>query len=251
MSWYTIQRHGYRIRLYPTSLSAAIWYDRNDFTSIEQLIRRILREGDHVIDVGANIGTTALCAGAVVGELGGVMAIEPHPRTYRFLQGNVRLNKMANVQTINCALGARDGYIGLSDTRSDDMNAVDDAGIQVRLSSLDSLSDGMREVALLKIDVEGYEKYVIEGAVRTLERVQCVLFEASTEAAARHQSSVLDVIMALKERGFETFELRNDGELSRSSGAPTAESQAGDNLLATRDVASLQTRLNTSPRNQV
>jgi hypothetical protein len=109
----------------------------------------------------------------------------------------------------------------------------------------------MREVALLKIDVEGYEKYVIEGAVRTLERVQCVLFEASTEAAARHQSSVLDVIMALKERGFETFELRNDGELSRSSGAPTAESQAGDNLLATRDVASLQTRLNTSPRNQV
>jgi Methyltransferase FkbM domain len=88
----------------------------------------------------------------------------------------------------------------------------------------------MGEVALLKMDVEGYEKYVIEGAVKTLERVKCVLFEASTELTARHESSVLDVIVALKERGFETFEFRDDGELSRSSGAPIAQSEARQHI---------------------
>ena len=63
----TIPQDGYRLRFYPSNLSEQLWVDRSWREPELQLIRAYLRVGDHVIDVGANVGDTALAAALEVG----------------------------------------------------------------------------------------------------------------------------------------------------------------------------------------
>jgi FkbM family methyltransferase len=79
-----------------------------------------LRTGDRYIDAGANIGQLTLAASKRVGATGEVIAIEPHPAIYRYLTGNLDLNRCGNVRSMQIALGDRAGEVALTSRRSDD-----------------------------------------------------------------------------------------------------------------------------------
>jgi hypothetical protein len=87
---FNIQRDGYVIRFWPTSLSAELWMRPDARGEEERLFARYLRLGDCVIDVGANIGTVTLMAASRVGPQGSVYAFEPHPRIFRYLEKEPR-----------------------------------------------------------------------------------------------------------------------------------------------------------------
>ena len=172
-----INRHGYMLQFFPTSISAAMWADRDFRAEEEQFLRAVLRPGDTVIDAGANIGSTALACASAVGSNGRVLAIEPHPRIFAYLTSNILRNGTNNLVAVRCALGHETGLARLSDRRSDDQNSITrGSGIEVPIKRLDDIAPA-GTISLLKVDVEGHEYFLFKGAERTLARTGMVYFE--------------------------------------------------------------------------
>lgn len=134
-------------------------------------VLHVLRKGDLFVDVGANVGAYSILAASLQGTR--CIAFEPASDTYRLLLENVQLNDYASrVTTHRIAIGNEDGETLLTATL-DTVNHVAgaiDAGVaqeSVPLRRLDTIL-GAERPAVIKIDVEGYETHVIEGATETL-----------------------------------------------------------------------------------
>lgn len=207
----TIHNPRFRMHFSASALAATYWANSEDRKEDEDLIATVLRAGDTYVDVGANIGALALCASDVVGERGTVYAIEAHPRTYGFLAENVSLNRRGNVRCFNIAVGEHGGTVCMSDLHSDDQNHVLSAGrVRVKLMPLDHLLQDDMPVALLKIDVEGYELPVLKGAGRLLRRTRAVLFEIWENHTRKYGYEVSELVGLLNGAGFEVFALDLD-----------------------------------------
>jgi FkbM family methyltransferase len=136
-------------------------------------------DGAHVLDVGGNIGLTALALSQICGS-GKVVAVEPVPRTFDFLSKNVA--HAANVTTKNFALGKVEGTLpmqGANDNLSGSFIAdefhIADAGhftVDVPVKTIDGSfsSFELDRIDFMKIDVEGFELEVFEGGIETLRR---------------------------------------------------------------------------------
>lgn len=232
---FTIRQHGFVLRFHPANLSSQLWIDPSGREDALAFFRDYLKPGDQVVDVGANIGDTVLAAAVQVGAAGHVIGIEPHPRTFRFLRDNVALNPVTNVEVINVAVGAVPGTARFSDDRRDDMNRVDGGTLEVPVRRLDDLIPGDDPIALLKVDVEGYEKFVFAGGPGVLERTQCVHFEVSALHFARFGYATPDVLTLLSGAGFALF--RIDGRRQIVPVDLTFDTERYENLIAVRDTA--------------
>jgi hypothetical protein len=116
-----LKREGFILRFYPSSISLALWLDPSKApSSAEIFFRRYIRPDDVVIDAGANIGFFTLVSSVLVGDFGKVYAIEPHPRAFKYLEGNVAINKCKNVYTYNIALGDKNGTINFTNKKTED-----------------------------------------------------------------------------------------------------------------------------------
>ncbi|MGH9775346.1 MAG: FkbM family methyltransferase [Candidatus Acidiferrales bacterium] len=221
------------MRFFPTSLSVALWVEPDAYREDAEFILGRLREGDTFIDVGANVGHLTLLAALRVGPAGSVIAIEPHPRTFDFLQKNLRLNHFTQVRAIRAAVGSCAGEARISNGRADDMNHLEcngRTGLSVPVITLDSLGIEGR-VALLKTDTEGFEPFVFEGARELLSRVDCIYFECSEWQLNRYGRNSRELRTALESVGFEVYRpLVNS--LVRLNG--DYDASAGGNLVALR-----------------
>jgi len=231
-----IPRDGYTVRFHPASFSAGLWVYPEYGLRDEALLRAYLRAGDCYVDVGANIGTLALTAAHIAER---VFAIEAHPRTFTFLQENIELNQSKNVTLLNRAVGEREGEVFFSDLPDDDQNHIlrRETGIRVASVTLDSLE--LPPISLLKVDVEGFEKFVFLGAAQTLQRTACVYFESFAPQYARYGCEGRDVYRVLESAGLTVYR-RKDRNL-----IPIEESHVSrqcENLLAIRDAADFRQR---------
>jgi FkbM family methyltransferase len=234
---------GFRIRFYPSSISAALWADPGSRREDEDFVWAVLRPGDSYVDAGANIGQLVLAASRRVGPTGHVLGVEAHPAVYRYLEGNLALNDVDNALAVHCALGAEVGEVTFTSRRSDDQNYVSTDGVvRVPMRPLDEVREA-GPVRLLKLDVEGYELPVLEGASRTLAATAIVYCELSASNCARFDYEPVRVEELLLGHGF-VFIRWIDGAPSVSStpyfaSLPENELPAtGYNLIAVRpDVA--------------
>lgn len=143
-----------------------------------------------VVDVGANIGWHTIHA-AQYPAVETVVAFEPDPFNAWLLDRNLTYNKIGNTMVSASAVGAHCGLARLYSYRSTNYGRhtlLTDYGYgsrQVPLVDLDSALQafgfGDARVLVLKIDVEGYEPAVIEGAARTLARTDAVVIEYSPD----------------------------------------------------------------------
>ena len=206
-SFLIIDRGLYRIRFFSTALSQALWINPEERKVEEELFQLYLREGDNVIDVGANIGTISLPVAATVGKSGKVFSIEPHPLIFKYLMKNIALNQFGNIYPYNVAIGDKKDILCLSDKSSDDQNNVvmnsDFRVVSERLDDL--LLDKLDAVTLLKIDVEGYEIFVLRGARDLLRITECVYFESSDQFFSNYGYDSRDVISFLTENGYTIY----------------------------------------------
>lgn len=150
--------------------------------SLGEDVAALLSPGDWVVDAGASIGSLTAQFCHLMGPAGLVWAVEPVPENVSRLTELKRLNALQSLQVFAGALGAETGQMTLrlparggsafaSFTKSWDMAET----IEVQTWSLDDLVYDQlsgRRIALLKIDVEGYEPKVLAGAVRTLREMQ-------------------------------------------------------------------------------
>lgn len=234
-----IDARQYMLRFHPNHLSAEIWI-KSHCGSIGganevNLPSSLLRRGDTVVDIGANIGSTAFEFWSAVGDTGHVFAIEPHPKTFRYLQDNISLNRATNITPLEFAVADRDGELVLTDQTADNLNYITsgDGGLTVVARRLDSLSEITTPIALLKIDVEGFEYAVLQGARDMLKRTESIYFEAKTAHYERFGYGYDTIHNLLTEHGFHIFSQLSPTKITEigASYLPRKE-----NLIAIRNV---------------
>ena len=233
----------YSLRFYPSAFAVALWADPDRRRSAHSFFHDYLRPGDVVIDVGANIGTVTLDSAFIVGESGKVFAIEAHPRTFNFLTKNIQHNHVSNVNAYNTAIGATNGIVSFSNkVNSDDtVNSVmtNPGGIKIEMCRLYVMPIKEHKIALLKIDVEGYEKFVLEGARRITERTDVIYFESGDEHYLKYGYRCSELFKLLIGWGFTLFRINQEKKISLIS----LDYAANDNILAVRNIESFFKRI--------
>jgi FkbM family methyltransferase len=141
------------------------------------------------IDVGANIGYFSCLMSKLAGPAGKVLAIEPEPQNLNLLRQNIKINDLTNVVIHPCALGASEGsaMLGLYKSSNRGRHSILEtdakARIKVPIKTLDDLTKDLgtsiKSWSLVKIDVEGYEGFVIDAAKQTLPRIETLVMEFS------------------------------------------------------------------------
>jgi len=138
------------------------------------LCRLLLKKGDRVLDIGANIGYFTLLFGGLVSPTGSVFAVEPDAKNYDLLQNNIAENLMAGlVNTRQTALGSQASSARLYHSDSNhgmhrlyaSVCCTDDS-TEVSVIAGDSLN--LAPLDLIKIDIEGYEPAALQGLSLTL-----------------------------------------------------------------------------------
>ncbi len=172
------------------------------------------------VDIGANIGWHALHA-ARYPNVDSVVAFEPDPFNFALLERNSAANGFANVICKAVAIGDKPGMLRLYRYKRSNLGrhsaAVDhgygwqDVPVLDLDGALAEIKLENRAVAALKIDVEGFEPAVIQGAPRTLARSDVVIIEHSPDLSRAAGRSADHMITRLSERGFRPHVLRAGG----------------------------------------
>jgi len=171
--------------------------------SIEHLITR----PGVVVDVGANIGAYCLEIAVRFPECK-IYAFDPVVPTSKELEGNIALNGFTNIESYRIGLGNKECEIEAEDPDVTESYGCVTLTNKVRhilcqktaiykIRTLDSFN--LSDVSLIKIDVEGMELEVIEGAVDTINRCSPMLiFEAwGTDGFAEHRTKVMQFVESL------------------------------------------------------
>jgi FkbM family methyltransferase len=213
---FSFATQGIRLRLFPSDMTFEAWKSPANYrTADKDFLERVLKPGDLVVDVGANIGMISIRSAKLVGQSGRVIAIEPNPIIAPFCKENTRLNDLENVTVFQTALGAQEGFTSFNCDRSDDCSRVTESGaVTVPITTLDKVMeiDPKREIDLLKIDVEGYEFEVMGGAVRTLQRTRLIYIEVDAPNYSRYGRRTEEMINLLNSHGFDTFVSDENGK---------------------------------------
>lgn len=133
----------------------------------------LAEEGDTVIDCGAFNGNSSLFFASCVGKSGKVYAFEPIPNIYLNLQENLSNfpDLQERIHIKNLGVSSQKGVLRFR--RSGAASRIDPNGdIEVEVVTIDDFveSHQLRHISLIKMDIEGYEKQAISGAIKTIKR---------------------------------------------------------------------------------
>lgn len=166
-------------------------------------LRRTLGKGGVLVDVGANTGWYSFHAAQIVRPNGRVVAVEADPRALRCLSATLGRNADLPIVVVRAAASDRDGVGFLSLARDCGHSALTSSGRghPTRTVTLDSLLSELRlaRVDALKIDVEGAELRVLEGATRLIqEHHPIVVCEASETTLQQFNARPTDLVAFLR-----------------------------------------------------
>lgn len=157
------------------------WLGTAELSKVRRF-RGVLKPGMTCFDIGANVGYYTLLSSVLVGQAGEVIAFEPLPLNVASLRRHMTINRCRNVQIHDIAVTDIDGTASFAEGPSRSRGHLDASGsVQVRCSRLDSLmaEGSISKPHVLKVDVEGEELKVIEGARQLLESAKPVIFLAT------------------------------------------------------------------------
>ncbi len=182
-------------------------------------IKNTLKEGDIFIDVGANIGLYTVVASKFVGKSGTVFSFEPSTREYELLVKNINLNRLNNVKLFKLALSNYDGeasfYVGgcgrtgantLSNKFRSKSHVIVERIEKIKVNKMDTFFNDINipKITLIKIDVEGHDYYVIEGAQKILQKYKpIIIIEILEEGLKIAGSSSIQIFSLLKSLNYK------------------------------------------------
>lgn len=219
-----------------TGITQNVYCGLHEFAEMAFLLH-FLKPEDLFFDAGANAGVYSVLAGGCCGSP--AIAIEPVPATYVRLKRQLLVNGLQDkVEARNVGLGSTDAQLYFSTDR-DTMNRIvapDWIGPKelIPVTTIDRLCASVP--ALIKIDVEGFDAQVLNGASRVLEndRLQAVIIEIS-EASKK----------ILSNYGFAPFQYN---PFSRKLTASSWEDDCGANTIVIRGLESVSKRLASAPK---
>ncbi len=195
-------------------------------------IRKTLKKGDVFIDVGANIGLYTIVASKLVGNTGTVCAFEPSEREYTLLSKNIKLNELHNVKAFKIALSNYDGEAEIyvagggrtgANTLSNNFRSKSHVMLEniekVRVNKMDTFfgSINIPTITLIKIDVEGHEPFVLDGAQKILQKYKpIIMLEILEEGLKIAGSSSNQLFNLLKSLNYKFLYFTEEGRLIES-----------------------------------
>lgn len=190
------------------------------------LLRPFVPAGSTAVDVGANIGFFTRRFARWVGPEGRVVAIEPEPANFERLRRRLESSGLGKVVLLHLAAAAeREGeaFLSLNPYHPGD-HRLGESGLPVRTVTLDALlaRADLPPVSLIKIDVQGAEAKVIEGARKLLtERRPALCVEVDDSALRQQGSSCAELLGKLRAFGYRIRRLE-----PRSISEPISEEEA-------------------------
>lgn len=175
-----------------------------------------LREGDVVVDVGANVGMFSYAALRRVGATGHIYCFEPMPGAARVIQGNVARNGATESVTLHrLAASNRAGTVAITadlDVSNHvvwtNAESISQESLLVETARLDEILPASRQLALVKIDVEGAELLALQGLEARLQQANppVLVLEAHDHSLRKLGASRADVLQLLHEARYQCFE---------------------------------------------
>jgi FkbM family methyltransferase len=186
------------------------WYDLPTQLAIDAFIK----EGDHVLDVGANFGHFSMGAASTVGESGRVDSFEPNPVVYSRLLQHISLNNLSHVTPHNIGAADQEAMLELnvplinSGEGTFGKSQYDDKTVMsCQVSRLDDVMRGCR-VDFIKIDVEGFEVNALKGAQEIISQQRpLVLTEVVSSHLENAGSSTAELHQFFREADYVPFAL--------------------------------------------
>lgn len=219
----TIQESGIKLLLDPLD-KRFIPIEILNFKSIEplekNLIINLVSHCKVVVDVGANIGWYTLNLGKLK-NVEKIYAFEPIPHTYSYLVEHIKMNEILVAETHNVGLsnevGEKNFYWTTEETGSSSMSNIRERNdISLTRCRVDTLDNFMKnkesKIDFIKIDVEGAELLVIEGAIKCIDKDHPIIFaELLRKWSAKFNYHPNDVIELLKKKGYKVFIASHSG----------------------------------------
>ena len=237
-----------KIRIPQSGSGSLIYYQGFSEPETADFMFRFLQPGMVLVDVGAHIGEYTLLAASTVKESGEVHAFEPQSKLFPLLNENVQLNNFNHVTLNRVAVSDR---IGKIEFEVFDEPSVSSIRKQVattekknaELVSVPSISldeywqDQNRKIDLIKIDVEGAEKLVFEGAKQLLElppsEAPTWVFEYAPKSYALFNYQAQELLDLLRSFGYQIYQYFGNGNIVDFS---DTNSRSGIiNLIATKN----------------
>lgn len=199
--------------------STMIYIAREYYEPELLILNKLLSPGDVFIDGGANLGVFTAVASSIVGESGRVLAFEPAEESYSLLEKNAALNKQNNVSLYPIALSNLIGETKLhhidnaptSYSLGGDPEAADEFET-IKTTTLDKVVEDnhIHKIDVLKLDVEGAEELVLEGARASLEKfMPIVIFEIRKLATDRMDLDRYGAWNILEDMDYELYKVRS------------------------------------------
>ena len=201
----------------------------------EQIIQKFCKPGNVVMDIGANIGEWTLHMAKMVGETGRVFSIDPIPSMTQALKKTIAVNNLSQVSVSQYAMSNKIGHsklvtpfdkdnrvkLGWSRLTGDEeycspeelmtatYRGIKEVAkintIEVQTITLDSFISEkcIERLDFIKIDVEGHERWVVEGGLQTLKTLKpSLVIEAGAEKKKEDREKIADQLRTL---GYEIF----------------------------------------------
>jgi FkbM family methyltransferase len=214
-------RHPVTQRFLRTRLGSATFVRAYDMykefieTPGSQALARRIPPQAWIIDIGANIGffTERFAKWATQG--GRVIAVEPDAHNVNLLKERLARRAITNVEVHQAAAAEFNGTIYLQ--RNPDHpgdHRISDSGEAVPCTMIDDLVEGAGNpnVALIKIDVQGGERRVLQGASKTLQRCKPALFiEVDDRALRQFGTNAAELLGELAGLGYQFFHISRTG----------------------------------------
>jgi FkbM family methyltransferase len=173
------------------------WSDRRAYFSgryyqpdISRVLERLLRPGDQYIDIGANVGMTALLARSRIGPTGKGLAFEPNPIAFARLQEHFEINGVTNFELVPRAVAddqaARWLFMPRDETLLGTLVPEAEEGLRVEVQTTSAepylVDFDVSRPTLIKIDVEGYEVHVLRALRSLLAAPNCIIVSEVADA---------------------------------------------------------------------
>ena len=200
----------YYLTLGDSSIIGNYYFFIDDYEESIFLIH-YLTDKDLFIDVGSNHGHYTMIASGICNSKS--YSIEPVKKTYSRLKMNIELNKLDNVFPYNLGISDSNGELYISNNKGA-MNRIihnisDNNYELIQVTTLDKLLISEKNISLIKIDVEGYEKQVLKGCKETLKNpnLNVIIIELN-ESNQQFDYDENETISILKKNGFLPYKYK-------------------------------------------
>jgi FkbM family methyltransferase len=244
-----------KITIPKTGSGALIYYRGFSEPDTADFLQRFLRPGMVMVDIGAHIGEYTLLASHAVGRSGQVHAFEPQDPIFPILSRNVEINGLENVVLNKLAVGDQVGELEFELASEPSMSSIR------KHETLDSLTQVVKvpvttlsaywsdhiskKIDLVKMDVEGAEKFVFLGAAKLMElssvEAPTWIFEYGPRAYADFNYQPTELLNLIEGYGYSIWQYSAMGHLTPFN--PQATLPDIVNLIATKDPSHLASLL--------